>query len=137
MTNKHRKLIVAACALGTLALVGLLPDETGTESTMADVYARQDAQLSYKRSDLGDTVKPRPGYLTACMPTEDGLSEVVKWQVAGDQGEMGRSLLNRGGTVVTSDDRLKVLDVGFAKTKVRVSGGAECYVVSELTFRRR
>jgi hypothetical protein len=80
---------------------------------------------------VGDTVtvlQVRP-----CSPTEDGLSELLKWSVRGDTAEFNRAMTRTGSIGIVPGMKVKVLDTGFGKRKVRVltNDAGEAYLKDE------
>jgi hypothetical protein len=67
---------------------------------------------------------------TICMPTKEGLDEIVKWAVAKDTKEMARTMLRDGGSLINAGETVKVLDPGILHTKIRASTG-ECWATPE------
>lgn len=86
-----------------------------------------------------ETKRPTPAKLgelvtlsvtTICMPTKEGLDEIVKWAVRKDTEEMARTMLRDGGSLINSGETVKVLDPGILHTKIRASTG-ECWATPE------
>ncbi len=126
------------CGLVGLYAIGSYISEAGRPASTGGYRAREEPKpRKWTRPERGEIVTPRPRYLRACMPTRQGLSEMIEWQRVNDAEEMARNFLKYGGRMVRSGDQLKVLDpfAGIGVTKVRVNSDAECFVVSELTYR--
>ena len=79
---------------------------------------------------IGATVVVKSTWI--CMPTKDGLDEIIKWSVAKDSQEMFRTMLAGGGSIVEAGDSIKLLDRGIIRSRVRVlKTGRECWVPAE------
>ena len=128
--SKTAKGCLVLVALVTfLMLIGVFSDGDRPANKNAATPARKD----YPKR--GDIVTPNPGYLRACMNTKEGLSELIRWQNAGDAQEMALTMARMGGQVFEATDQLKVLDpvAGFGVSKIRVvSTERECYCLIEL-----
>ena len=60
-----------------------------------------------------------------CAPTTDALDEVLQWITKGDETEARRVSLRTQSIRVTSGQKVKILDSGFATKKVRVLSAAD------------
>lgn len=69
---------------------------------------------------------------TICADTEKGFDEVIRWAARNDTEEMTRALLRYGGAFVKIGDKVKILDLGILKERVRIlKTGRECWLVRE------
>jgi hypothetical protein len=108
-------------------------------------------------ADIGETVNVARGTQSngtegfwPCGSTMAALDEMVNWAVRGDSAEVKRVMARTQSIALTSGLRVKILDTGFGKRKVRVLGnyadgpryaqedprtGVECWVATEALSR--
>jgi hypothetical protein len=86
---------------------------------------------------IGDTATVRQGDGSwPCGSTTEALDELTKWAVRGDEEEVARTLIKTGSVSLAGGIRVKILDIGFGKRKVRVlSNDRECWLASEALTR--
>ena len=67
-----------------------------------------------------------------CGSTSEAPSELTKWASANDWNEVKRTVSQTGSMLLYNGYRVKVLDRGFLKSRVRVlRDDQECWVVSD------
>jgi hypothetical protein len=85
------------------------------------------------------TVHTANGYWP-CGSTTEALDEMEKWRALGDSQEVARVLLRTGSGRLVGGMKVKILDTGFEKRKVRaltnangkaLPGDLECWVTSD------
>jgi len=64
-----------------------------------------------------------------CMESKDALSDL---QRAADSEEMQRVFIEKGITILSPGQQVKVLELSFTSAKVRTPGNQECWVVSNV-----
>jgi hypothetical protein len=70
---------------------------------------------------------------TVCMDTPEGFNEAIRWSNRGDFKEVLRTIRTHGGQLLAAGARMKILDTGILKTRVRITEtDRECYVAAEL-----
>jgi len=79
----------------------------------------------------GDVVTVQENSL--CGSTPGALDEMYRWAVRGDKTEAARVAINTHSTAVKGGDTVKILEIGFIHSKIRIlRSERECWVVSEL-----
>lgn len=166
-TSQHktpwRALGFTVAGLGVICLIALIlgPRSTASEedrlraNARANMKANRSANTESRTSapGLGETAGIVNGHgFWPCGSSEAAFSQVMKWAALGDNAELKRTMLRTHSIGLVSGLRVKILDVGFDKRKVRVLGmymeddennnkmrlftedprtGRECWVVSE------
>lgn len=68
-----------------------------------------------------------------CGSTPAAMDEAMKWLVRNDSEEAARIVLKTGSSIVQRGDEIKVLDLGFMRSKVRLlKTYSECWVPTEV-----
>ena len=122
---------------------------TGAKSSVGDVSstgAKSTSPTSSERASIGATVGIVEGKgFWPCGSSPEAYDELMKWAARRDDSEVKRILVRTRSVGLTSGLRVKILDVGFFKRKVRVLGllsdgrlysedprtGRECWVSSD------
>lgn len=94
--------------------------------------AKEKRAAGASRPGRGSIVTIKAGYPPLCLDSREGLDEAL--DLAGkDAEEVLRTILKYGGEVLRPGMKVKILDPGIMRTKVRaLSSGRECWVVREL-----
>lgn len=96
------------------------------------LWPRQKPWEAKPRPERGAVIAIKPGYPPLCMDTKEGLDEATKWYGV-DRGEVLRAMLKHGGEILAPGARIKLLDPGILRARVRVlESERECWVVQEL-----
>ena len=128
--NKTAKKYGCIGCFGLLVIAAIISSILGPSPH--DKKADEPHRPTIKIASPGDVLDLRADQF--CMPTESGLDEIVRWSVRNDREEMTRSFIKNGGLLLKAGSRVKVLDVGFTKAKIRdVKTDHECWVVREAT----
>jgi hypothetical protein len=135
-----QKLILGALAIGsTFAIslyIGAPSGRSGLNSNSnAGAHpATQQAPANGSRADIGETLTvQRAKGFWVCASTPDALREMLKWVVADDQAEVKRTMVRTHSIAVNGGMKVKVLDIGFGKRKIRVltNDAGEMYLRDE------
>jgi hypothetical protein len=89
-----------------------------------------DHSSSVTQAGLGDKVIVRSGPWV-CGSTVSAFDELTRWAVLRDEEEVARTLVRTGSAMISPGSTVKILDLGFVRTKVRVPSGLECWVAAE------
>ena len=122
-------MIVIAGLILAQAIVRSLASLAGVDLAAT---AKADRSSSPSTGHLGSVVTISGTASVICMPTKDGLDEIVRWVAAGDKNEAARTMLRGGGSFIDPGQTVKILDPGILHAEVRViSSGRECWAVPE------
>jgi hypothetical protein len=137
--EQAKRKLTPGCLIGSVLLLAAFIFLT--RSSFSPRTYRQDDRLpgeprtAARPPELGDIITPRPGYPPICLDTKDGLDEAMQWW-SKDREEVARAIIKHGGQILKPDQRIKILDFGLIRAKVRVlSTDRECWVVRELIDR--
>lgn len=100
----------------------LRPDEVPGRSDM-DTHPKPDPEPS--RPIVCRIAVPGEKGTVPVMPTEEGLDELTKAAVAGDDNGVEVAIEANGGFVVAAGTSCTFLDVGIVQTQVRVTEGPQ------------
>lgn len=138
MLTKIVLMVIVALML-TMALVFYTaPDGSASSQVTPAAQATKPRELINPgkgiRPNVGAVISPNSEYTPAiCMDTAAGMDEAFKWINRRDMGELARTMIQHGGQLVEASDKIKILQTGIVKTKVRViRTRRECYVASEV-----
>lgn len=83
---------------------------------------------------LGVILATSSGQPPVCVGTKRGLDEALRWYRLGDGEEVVRTFLaHGGGQILRPGTKVKVLEPGISRTKIRVlNTSRECWVIREL-----
>jgi len=98
-------LIIVVFALMVLGRIGKRPGFSQAES----------------HTGLGAIVTVKSGKWP-CASTTQAYDQIMKWAAAGDSGEMLRVLRTTRSFLLIDNYRVKILQSGFTKSRVRVAG---------------
>lgn len=90
--------------------------------------------LSPSRADIGESVTVRQGNgFWPCGSTKEAFDELMKWAVRGDNAEVKRTMGITHSIGIVGGMKVKILDIGFGKRKVRVltNDNGEAYLRDE------
>jgi len=119
-------------AIGIAIIVGLAM--VGHRNESPQTRTNPSAPASSSTAGIGETVTVRQGNgYWPCGSTTEAFDELMKWSVRGDQAEIKRTLVKTGSIGIDGGMKVKILDFGFGKRKVRVltNDAGEAYLKDE------
>jgi hypothetical protein len=130
MTEWH-KYQLKSLLKATPVLIGLATFAYCWKSMNAPSNSSRTGPLPQEGQELSITLENNDVYLP-CGSTTEALSELTKWASANDWNEVKRTVSKTGSTLLYNGYRVKMLDRGILKSRVRVlRDDKECWVVSD------
>lgn len=111
---------IVAC----LALLGLLLPEKHTPPRASAAVPAEPQERGARTGQKCVLSIPGSRDRVLLFPTEDGIDEFGKAAASGDEQAMQVAMRSNGGVFVDSGTKCTWLEVGFARTKVRVVEGS-------------
>jgi hypothetical protein len=126
-------LFVCFATLGSIVVALVLAATVGGDSAKQTQRRTQaiTPQVSSHVNHSGDSLRVQGNAL--CGSTQEALDEMFKWALRGDKSEAALVAIRTHSTAVKDGDDIKILDLGFMHTKIRIfRTGRECWVASEI-----
>jgi hypothetical protein len=135
MTEWH-KYQLKGLLKATPVLIGLATFAYCWKSMNAPSGSSRTGPLPQEGQELSIALENNDVYLP-CGSTTEALSELTKWASANDWNEVKRTVSETGSTLLYNGYRVKMLDRGILKSRVRVlRDDKECWVVSDALRQR-
>ncbi len=106
---------------------------SGTDSS-SNTESRPSPSTSPSTAAIGETVTVRQSNgFWPCGSTTEAFDELMKWAVRGDNAEVKRTLVKTRSIGIDGGMKVKILDFGFGKRKIRVltNDAGEAYLKDE------